>query len=327
MKHAFPSLLICAAATTAPAQTEVDPNNSPALAAIAALDGPEKAKIFAKEVARRDGRMIPSGVLAPTLVAIRMTERGGDGEEFNMLFDEDGEGGPDRSSYQHQVATISKFITGVYMAWMSPSNPNRPDDPTDWDAFLQFLGDRYNHGLVWHGLFKKQKVGRVGPYRSFKQRHKWTASVRSHFAKYSDPAGFFRQLVEGLGDGAHTLTYKGRTIAEGEVRDGEMTGPWVFFYKSGKVRKELECVMVDSAFEGEAKHWHPNGKRKLDATYRAGRPHGRFVSYYSNGMISAEGAMVDGKRDGVWQEYKWGDPTPATVVYEAGALVSAAPAK
>ena len=325
MKHAFPVFLICAAATTAPAQTEVDPNSSPALAAIAALDGPEKAKIFAKEVARRDGRIIPSGVLAPTLVAIRMTERGGEGEEFNMLFDEDGEGGPNRSSYKHQVATISKFITGVYIGWMSKSNPNRPEDPTDWDAFLQFLGDRYNHGLVWRSLFQKQKVGRVGPYRSYKQRHKWTASVRSHYANYSDPAGHMRQLVDGLDDGLHTLTYKGRKIAEGEVRDGEMTGPWVFFYRSGKVKKEFECVMVDSQMEGEVKYWHPNGKRKLEATYRAGVLHGRCASYYQDGTIRAEGQMVDGKREDTWKTYKCGDPTPTTVVYKAGAVSPAAP--
>lgn len=327
MKHAFPSLLICAAATTAPAQTEVDPNNSPALAAIAALDGPEKAKIFAEETGRRKRVMFPHGALASTLAAIRLTERGEEGQEFNLLLDEDGQGGPDRSSYRHQLSTIRKFLNLSYMTWLSPQSSKRPANPLDWDEFLQFFGDCYNNKMMWNAVHRKQKVGRVGPYRSFKQRHKWTASVRSYFAKFSDPAGCFRQLVDGLNDGAHTLTYKGRKIAEGEVRDGEMTGPWVFFYKSGKVKKELECVMVDSQMEGEVKQWHPNGNRRSEATYRAGVPHGHYASYYQNGMISAEGQMVDGKREGAWRTYKYGDPTPTTVVYKAGAVAPAAPPK
>jgi hypothetical protein len=42
-------------------------------------------------------------------------------------------------------------------------------------------------------------------------------------------------------------------------------------------------------------------------------------------MISAEGQMVDGKREGAWKTYKYGDPTPTTVVYKAGAVSPAAP--
>ena len=328
MKHVAATFLLGVVSTTAQAQTqsEVDPSRSPALAAIVALDGAEKAEVFAKATGKQKG-FVPPAALAATLAAIRATELGEEGQEFNMLFSEGNNGRPTSSSYEHQLKRITGFVNLTYMLWLSPKNPKKPKDPTDWDEYLQHLGDCYNNKMLWNSLRGQGKARRVGPFRSYKQRHKWTESVRAFFAEYTDPADHMRLMVEGLDDGRHTLTCQGRKIAEGEIRGGELTGPWVFFYKSGKARKEIECVMVDSAFEGEAKHWHPNGKRKLDATYRAGRPHGRCVSYYSNGMISAEGAMVDGKRDGVWQEYKWGDPTPATVVYEAGALVSASPAK
>ena len=320
-------LLVGAASTSAAAQVEVKPGTSAAMIALEALDGPEKAKIFAEEVARRDGRIIPRGVLGPTLVAIRMTERGAAGAEFNMLFDEDAEGGPEHSSYQHQVATISRFVTGSYMLWFRKNQSKPREFLMDWDAFLETFGDYYNNGFMWRTLFSKTKSKRVGPYRRFKSRHKWTESVRSHYAGFAADAeqNRFRQFARGLEDGPQTLMREGKKFGEGMIAGGELVGPWTFFHKNGK--QALKCVMVASVIEGDAKYWHPNGNRKQDATYRAGVLHGRLVSYYQNGMTSSEGELVDGKRDGEWKTYEYGGLTPTVTRYEAGKLVPASPAK
>jgi len=319
------AFLLCVVSTTATSQVEVAPD--PLMAAIEELDGAQKAKIFAKEVGKRDGRIIPHGALGPTLVAIRLTECGREGEEFNMLFDEDGEGGPGLSSYKHQLVTVSKFINVVYLLWRSPQNPNKPADPQDWNEFLGFLGDAYNSGMMWHALYRKQKIGRVGPYRPFNNRHKWTESVRSLYARLvrSKSEHSLKILARGLLDGEHALTRSGKKLGEGLIRNGELSGAWAFFHKNGK--KWMECCMVDSVMEGATRQWYSNGKLSLEATVRAGVLHGRYVSYDQNGNTSASGSMVDGQREGEWLICKRGEPTPTKVRYKDGKVLSAATSK
>ena len=49
--------------------------------------------------------------------------------------------------------------------------------------------------------------------------------------------------------------------------------------------------------------YHPNGRKKLDTTYRDGEQHGLTTHYYGNGSIFSQGHMDRGSRVGEWQTY------------------------
>lgn len=109
--------------------------------------------------------------------------------------------------------------------------------------------------------------------------------------------GMFGQKIEedvsALPDGVHTLHYSkstpyphwgGRKWGRGMVKDGEMTGPWTLY--------------------------HPNGRKKLDTTYRNGEQHGLTTHYYGNGSIYSQGQMDRGSRVGEWQTYGYSAKFP-----------------
>lgn len=109
--------------------------------------------------------------------------------------------------------------------------------------------------------------------------------------------GMFGQKIEedvsALPDGVHTLHYSkstpyphwgGRKWGRGMVKDGEMAGPWTLY--------------------------HPNGRKKLDTTYRHGEQHGLTTHYYGNGSIYSQGQMDRGSRVGEWQTYGYSAKFP-----------------
>jgi hypothetical protein len=132
----------------------------------------------------------PQDMVIPLIVAIRMTERGKSGQEFNVLF------GPNSdSSFRGQVEKIRRLIYSLHHTVKS-KGPTR----FKWNYYIWQLSTTYNSGRLLHMhlldpseymSLKKPIFGRVGPYRSTNRKNytkmtkSWATSVRKYFTMFT----------------------------------------------------------------------------------------------------------------------------------------------
>ncbi len=72
--------------------------------------------------------------------------------------------------------------------------------------------------------------------------------------------------------------------------------------------------------EGPSRTYYDDGGVWVEATWRAGQRHGRFVEWHRNGVKAREGEFTDGRRSGRWttwwdsgrleEEGEWRDGVP-----------------
>ena len=198
------------------------PAEQAALKQLAKVDGQEKADLlleicskpfrfsdqFIEAYEKRTAKVTPKKVgtpitayypdqhlIIPMIVAIRMTERGKKGQEFNLLL-------PGRTHAKHkapykdQVELVRKLIYSLH-------HPMKSKGPVrfNWGYYFNTLGMAINNGKMLHMYtldsdefrnLKKPIYGRVGPFRSsgdqidfVKKSAKWSISVSNYFTKYT----------------------------------------------------------------------------------------------------------------------------------------------
>ena len=64
--------------------------------------------------------------------------------------------------------------------------------------------------------------------------------------------------------------------------------------------KILQYKMVDGLKNGSYQEWYPDGKPKLEGSYKDGLAIGKWTLWYENGQMEFEGSFKDGRRDGLW---------------------------
>jgi antitoxin component YwqK of YwqJK toxin-antitoxin module len=100
-------------------------------------------------------------------------------------------------------------------------------------------------------------------------------------------------------DGKWTMWYEnGATYSEQFYKNGLMTGVWKNYQPDGSVADIID-------FEnGKASYFHKNGKVQSEGKISGQMgQEGKWILYYENGQVNAEGNYINGKKDGVWTWY------------------------
>jgi len=83
--------------------------------------------------------------------------------------------------------------------------------------------------------------------------------------------------------------------------DTVMQGPYKRFYRSGRL--EAQTRYTDGKRDSVYVEFHPNGQRRLEATYREGVRQGPFKTYYEGGKVAQTGTFVDDQPSGPLTTY------------------------
>ena len=150
---------------------------------------------------------------------------------------------------------------------------------------------------------------------------------------------------EGKAEGSATWWYEsGQKKLSGTFKEGKRHGLWTWWDEKGQKQNELRYVKGEEVFEGvnidelELRDigseifylkgsdtpytgksyeltWHGDGPKKIEGTFKNGKPDGLWVFYYSNGQLEAKSHYKDGKIDGShvmwhpngqrWSERNW----------------------
>ncbi len=119
------------------------------------------------------------------------------------------------------------------------------------------------------------------------------------------------KVAEGIVDlnggfeGQWKLFYESGTLkAEGEYKDSERTGEWIFYHENGKIQHKGKYL--NGLPQGEWKWYYEDSKLRREEYYRRGREDGSAVEYGAEGKIITQGEYVGGLREGEWF-YEVGD--------------------
>src|SRR5262249_7356884 len=96
---------------------------------------------------------------------------------------------------------------------------------------------------------------------------------------------------------------------------GEKDGAWEEFHPSGKPK--IKAAYKADKLDGPYKSWHENGKPDVTATYKAGQLTGAYAETTDQGLKKLTAAYKDGKLNGVFTEYDKGKPV-RTLTYKDG---------
>jgi antitoxin component YwqK of YwqJK toxin-antitoxin module len=108
-----------------------------------------------------------------------------------------------------------------------------------------------------------------------------------------DPAG--RPRRHGL---ARTYYDSGALWTESNWADGELHGPFIEWYRNGKVARQGEYR--DGKKWGLWALWYEDGSQAEEVGWDHGIQHGRFASWYPGGARKAEGRYCGGVQCSRW---------------------------
>lgn len=104
----------------------------------------------------------------------------------------------------------------------------------------------------------------------------------------------------------------------GELRNGQMHGPWVAKDEEGRARGHGDFT----AGRGTWTSLHPNGALHARGPFVASRPSGTWTFWYESGRVAARGTFRRGDRHGAWTLYR---DTASHPVLARGAFVEGQP--
>lgn len=135
---------------------------------------------------------------------------------------------------------------------------------------------------------------------------------------------------------------KGKIVAKGQFKDGQITGHW-FFYKDGIL--ETESDYLKGKLNGKKIDYFTNGNKQQEVDYikgvkdgteiyydmnrstplrtwhySNGELEGSYTEYTSDGVLLEEGMYVKGKKEGEWKKYTRDGKLKETKLYKEGKL-------
>lgn len=193
-----------------------------------------------------------------------------------------------------------------------------------------------------HGLWKKQHPnGRL--------------MYEGHF-EHGQPVGEWKRYHEGgqvkaiisyseKSDSAFTELFNkaGKKIAEGNYKNQEKAGKWVYFADGEKVAEEyfidgkkhgtsskyydsgelLQSVdWKNGVQDGDYEVFYKSGKPFMQCKYSNNQRNGLCLTYFQNGRVEMEARYKNSLRDGEWKFYNEEGDHLYTLVYDEGELLN-----
>ena len=90
-------------------------------------------------------------------------------------------------------------------------------------------------------------------------------------------------------------------MSEGYLTDGQQHGKWTYYYKNGKIYREVEFFM--GAINGRVTYYWENGKIQSDGYIYNSKLNGLYKEYYEDGTLLKEGKYADNKKDSIWKTF------------------------
>lgn len=113
-------------------------------------------------------------------------------------------------------------------------------------------------------------------------------------------------LGEGIVDegGIRQGTWKefyadGSLRAEGDYKDGQKIGEWIFYFQSGKVAQKGKYIAGERP-HGDWVWYYENGSVRREETFYRGIEDGKLVEYSDSGSVLTQGDFAEGLRVGKW---------------------------
>jgi antitoxin component YwqK of YwqJK toxin-antitoxin module len=97
---------------------------------------------------------------------------------------------------------------------------------------------------------------------------------------------------------------RGPLKGEGEYKDGKRTGPWKFYYESGKL--EQIGSYISGKPDGAWKWYYQNGNIWREEVYKNGKENDYSKEYSDSNTVISEGKYSAGLKEGHWK-YKVGE--------------------
>jgi antitoxin component YwqK of YwqJK toxin-antitoxin module len=106
-------------------------------------------------------------------------------------------------------------------------------------------------------------------------------------------------------------------------RNGLLHGEKLVFYppendKSATQQVFQQYAYMNGKLEGPVKEYFPNGKLKLEGTYKDDNSHGEWKKYHPNGKLFFHERYKNGKRHGWWSTYDENGKELGRVLYQNG---------
>lgn len=127
-----------------------------------------------------------------------------------------------------------------------------------------------------------------------------------------------QKLQNTTRDGKWLMWYEnGALYAEQYYKNGQMTNVWKTYNTDGTTSDIIDFN------SGKAQYFHKNGKIQSEGKITNQMAQvGKWVIYYENGMLNAEGNYINGQKDGTWTWYDLKGKKTDEQVYKGGSIVS-----
>jgi uncharacterized protein len=140
-------------------------------------------------------------------------------------------------------------------------------------------GNYFNHGLYTHFDDKGRVMG-TGEYRWGKRQGKW----QRWFATNEGP----------MFAGPMYKEFQGPFTAEANFKDDQLSGMWRIFDSKG--RKASEWEFAENKPSGKSVWYFPSGKVRREIAYKAGEINGEVIEWSIDGKVVDRQKYIEGRR-------------------------------
>jgi antitoxin component YwqK of YwqJK toxin-antitoxin module len=130
------------------------------------------------------------------------------------------------------------------------------------------------------------------------------------------------QCPNAAGEGRYSRSYStsSERMIRGTCVNGLYQDSWKFWHENGELKWRAEFAA--GQFTGRFKSWHDNEQVQAILDFNeSGVIHGDYRSWYSDGLLRAEGQYRDGEEHGCWVTNHNNGQRASKGAYEAGAKV------
>jgi membrane associated rhomboid family serine protease/antitoxin component YwqK of YwqJK toxin-antitoxin module len=122
--------------------------------------------------------------------------------------------------------------------------------------------------------------------------HRWQGKVRDYY--FDGKIQMKGAYKDGLSHGVFLYySHEGKYESAGRYDHESPVGKWEEFHKNGRLQRETyygDRVFIKNVYDTAGNPQVVNGK-------------GTETSYHPNGIISEQGELIDGRREGIWKGY------------------------
>ena len=209
----------------------------------------------------------------------------------------------------------NKHVQGVGCYFRSEASPNTTEKHGKW-LFYSYDGILEEEANYYRGRLHGKRV-----FYDEQKRVK-----QESYYKFNVPDSIYREFAPD-----------GKILVRGQFELGSPVSLWEYFYTDGR-EKSIENVVNDTVFlmafwkpdslhtqtikdgNGQIVNYYVGGVVKERYTFKNGLKTGPFEERTANGVLSVAGAFDQGKKDGLWEFYRFDGVLEKQVGYKADSL-------